>query len=108
MRGIVALQVLFKIDIPANRYDMLCLEGIARALNIFNRKLRGVDYRLADMAGACKSLSSKSRPQAMQVSIVDSSSIGSQRACDVTACAMLMLPGCQNAQSVLLKGAAET
>eukprot|EP00892_Ulva_mutabilis_P000903 jgi/Ulvmu1/10813/UM069_0049.1 len=27
--------VIYKIDIPANRYDMLCLEGIARALNIF-------------------------------------------------------------------------
>ena len=46
------IQVLFKIDIPANRYDMLCLEGIARALNIFNRRLRGIDYRLADMTGA--------------------------------------------------------
>ncbi len=50
--------MLFKIDIPANRYDMLCLEGIARALNIFNRRLRGVDYRLADMSGACGSLRS--------------------------------------------------
>jgi len=45
-------QVLFKIDIPANRYDMLCLEGISRALNIFNRRIRRVDYRLADMTGA--------------------------------------------------------
>ncbi|CAL6439220.1 unnamed protein product [Bathycoccus prasinos] len=27
--------VIYKIDIPANRYDLLCLEGIARALNIF-------------------------------------------------------------------------
>ncbi|KAG4300834.1 hypothetical protein PCANB_002894 [Pneumocystis canis] len=25
----------FKIDIPANRYDLLCFEGIERALNIF-------------------------------------------------------------------------
>jgi phenylalanyl-tRNA synthetase beta chain len=28
-------EVIYKIDIPANRYDMLCLEGIARALNVF-------------------------------------------------------------------------
>lgn len=28
-------EVLYKIDIPANRYDMLCLEGISRALNVF-------------------------------------------------------------------------
>ena len=27
--------VIYKIDIPANRYDLLCLEGIARALNVF-------------------------------------------------------------------------
>lgn len=26
---------VFKIDIPANRYDLLCLEGIIRSLNIF-------------------------------------------------------------------------
>ncbi len=43
--------MLYKIDIPANRYDMLCLEGIARALNIFNGRLRDVKYRVADMAG---------------------------------------------------------
>jgi len=27
--------VIYKIDIPANRYDLLCIEGIARALRIF-------------------------------------------------------------------------
>ena len=31
-------EVLYKIDIPANRYDLLCLEGISRALNIFKGK----------------------------------------------------------------------
>ncbi|CAK0774111.1 hypothetical protein CVIRNUC_004136 [Coccomyxa viridis] len=44
-------EVLYKIDIPANRYDMLCLEGIARALNIFNQRLSRVEYRLANMQG---------------------------------------------------------
>ncbi|GBG30990.1 Phenylalanine--tRNA ligase beta subunit [Hondaea fermentalgiana] len=29
-------EVIYKIDIPANRYDLLCLEGLARALNVFN------------------------------------------------------------------------
>lgn len=43
-------EVLYKIDIPANRYDMLCLEGIARALNIFNGRQRDVQYRVADMS----------------------------------------------------------
>jgi len=32
-------ETIYKIDIPANRYDMLCLEGIARALNIFTGRL---------------------------------------------------------------------
>ena len=27
--------VIYKIDIPANRYDLLCLEGISKALNVF-------------------------------------------------------------------------
>ena len=30
---------IYKIDIPANRYDLLCMEGISRALNVF----RGVE-----------------------------------------------------------------
>lgn len=28
-------EVIYKIDVPANRYDILCLEGLARALRIF-------------------------------------------------------------------------
>ena len=43
--------IIYRIDIPANRYDMLCLEGIARALNIFCGKLPSVTYRVADMTG---------------------------------------------------------
>ncbi|KAL2467624.1 putative phenylalanine--tRNA ligase beta subunit [Forsythia ovata] len=27
---------IYKIDVPANRYDLLCLEGLAQALRIFN------------------------------------------------------------------------
>lgn len=45
-------EVIYKIDIPANRYDMLCLEGIARALNVFKGRVEAPRYRLADMAGA--------------------------------------------------------
>lgn len=44
-------EILYKIDIPANRYDMLCLEGIARALNIFNQRLSKIEYKLANMQG---------------------------------------------------------
>ncbi len=42
---------MYKIDIPANRYDMLCLEGIARALNIFNDRMATPSFKLADMKG---------------------------------------------------------
>ena len=27
--------VVYKIDVPANRYDILCIEGLARALKVF-------------------------------------------------------------------------
>jgi phenylalanyl-tRNA synthetase beta chain len=30
---------LYKIEIPANRYDLLCVEGLARSLLIFQNKL---------------------------------------------------------------------
>lgn len=27
---------VYKIEVPANRYDLLCIEGLGRALRIFN------------------------------------------------------------------------
>ena len=36
-----------KIEIPANRYDMLCFEGIAMNLNVFLGRQRMPDFRLA-------------------------------------------------------------
>ncbi|TGO30489.1 hypothetical protein BPAE_0005g00850 [Botrytis paeoniae] len=35
-----------KIEIPANRYDMLCFEGIALMLNVFREKTPFPNYRL--------------------------------------------------------------
>lgn len=32
-------EVVYKIDIPANRYDLLCIEGLARALRVFLGRL---------------------------------------------------------------------
>ncbi|KAK6207188.1 phenylalanine--tRNA ligase subunit beta [Pestalotiopsis sp. IQ-011] len=40
-----------KIEIPANRYDMLCFEGIALMLNIFLGKQPAPDFRLVEPAG---------------------------------------------------------
>eukprot|EP00873_Tetraselmis_striata_P019778 jgi/Tetstr1/440042/TSEL_028401.t1 len=44
--------VIYRIDIPANRYDMLCLEGIARALNIFRGVQDVPQYKLANTPAA--------------------------------------------------------
>lgn len=39
-------EVVYKIDIGANRYDLLCLEGIVRALLVFQGKLLAPKYSL--------------------------------------------------------------
>jgi len=39
-------EVVYKIDIGANRYDLLCLEGIARALLVFQGKITPPKYAL--------------------------------------------------------------
>ncbi|KAJ3590780.1 hypothetical protein NHX12_008729 [Muraenolepis orangiensis] len=37
--------VLYKIDVPANRYDLLCLEGLARGLQVFTNKMDAPRYQ---------------------------------------------------------------
>lgn len=39
-----------KIEIPANRYDLLCIEGIARALNVFLGRAAPPAYRPAEVS----------------------------------------------------------
>ena len=36
--GEASEDVIYRIDIPANRYDLLCLEGLVRGLLIFQNK----------------------------------------------------------------------
>lgn len=38
-------EIIFRVDIPANRYDLLCLEGLVRALLIFKGKIEPPRYR---------------------------------------------------------------
>ena len=38
---------LYKIDVPANRYDLLCVEGLSRALRIFLGDQDAPTYALA-------------------------------------------------------------
>uniref|UniRef100_A0A6G1SD82 Phenylalanine--tRNA ligase beta subunit n=1 Tax=Aceria tosichella TaxID=561515 RepID=A0A6G1SD82_9ACAR len=38
--------VIYKIDLPANRYDLVCLEGLVLALKIFTGKMKPPDYQV--------------------------------------------------------------
>ncbi|KAF8165223.1 hypothetical protein B0H34DRAFT_688366 [Crassisporium funariophilum] len=45
-KGLPAERPQLKIEIPANRYDLLCIEGIARGLRIFLQKSAAPVYKL--------------------------------------------------------------
>ncbi|KAH9938608.1 phenylalanyl-tRNA synthetase [Fomitopsis serialis] len=45
-KGLPAERPQLKIEIPANRYDLLCIEGIARALRIFLALDKAPQYKL--------------------------------------------------------------
>jgi hypothetical protein len=87
-------QVIYKIDIPANRYDMLCLEGIARALNIFKGRTPPPHYRLADMRGACveTQINSVCRVCVHAYECLQVAAKGADRSCVVTALQLLLRP----------------
>lgn len=38
-------EIVYRIEIPANRYDLLCTEGLALALNIFLGRQEIPEYR---------------------------------------------------------------
>mmetsp|Transcript_18226 Transcript_18226/g.28402 ORF Transcript_18226/g.28402 Transcript_18226/m.28402 type:complete len:632 (-) Transcript_18226:326-2221(-) len=40
--------VIYKIDVPANRYDLLCIEGIVRALKIFLCEMDAPTYKIVE------------------------------------------------------------
>ncbi|KAF5018368.1 hypothetical protein F66182_9655 [Fusarium sp. NRRL 66182] len=55
-----------KIEIPANRYDMLCFEGIVSNLNVFRGRTEPPNYRLVEpSSGKLESITVK--PEAEQV-----------------------------------------
>lgn len=41
-------EVQYKIDIPANRYDLLCIEGIVRAILVFLGKKEAPTYKIVE------------------------------------------------------------
>lgn len=40
-------RVIFKVDIPANRYDLLCIEGLVRSLKVFKNLMQAPLYTLS-------------------------------------------------------------
>lgn len=55
-KGLPAERPQLKIEVPANRYDLVCLEGIARALRAFLGKQDPPQYTLAYPPGGEKDL----------------------------------------------------
>ncbi|TDL29428.1 phenylalanyl-tRNA synthetase [Rickenella mellea] len=45
-RGLPFERPQLKIEVPANRYDLLCIEGISRALRLYLGKDKAVQYKL--------------------------------------------------------------
>ncbi|GLT99829.1 hypothetical protein SLE2022_172420 [Rubroshorea leprosula] len=43
-------EVIYKIEVPANRYDLLCLEGLAQALRVFNGIEQIPNFTVADIS----------------------------------------------------------
>ncbi|GMJ06634.1 hypothetical protein like AT1G72550 [Hibiscus trionum] len=43
-------EIIYKIEVPANRYDLLCLEGLAQALRIFNGQAKIPRYTVAKIS----------------------------------------------------------
>src|SRR5210317_317198 len=39
-------EVIYKIDVPANRYDLLCIEGISRSLRVFLGDIDAPTYNI--------------------------------------------------------------
>eukprot|EP00899_Mesostigma_viride_P011529 jgi/Mesvir1/20377/Mv12285-RA.2 len=60
-------EILYKIDVPANRYDLLCLEGLARALRIFQGLDPVPNYRFVDPPGGAAPLKMTVMPETAMI-----------------------------------------
>ncbi|XP_010529813.1 PREDICTED: phenylalanine--tRNA ligase beta subunit, cytoplasmic-like isoform X1 [Tarenaya hassleriana] len=59
-------ETIYKIEVPANRYDLLCLEGLAQALRIFNGKQDIPAYKFANV-GKDLMLKMRVQPETSQI-----------------------------------------
>ncbi|KAI0776070.1 phenylalanyl-tRNA synthetase [Trametes elegans] len=67
-KGLPAERPQLKIEIPANRYDLLCIEGIARALRVFLEFDKPPEYKLQYPPGGEDALlTSTIEPETQQI-----------------------------------------
>ena len=45
----VSEEIIFRIEIPANRYDLLCLEGLAAGLLVFQNLMKQPIYEISKL-----------------------------------------------------------
>uniref|UniRef100_T1PJJ9 Phenylalanine--tRNA ligase beta subunit n=1 Tax=Musca domestica TaxID=7370 RepID=T1PJJ9_MUSDO len=43
-------EIIYRIDIPANRYDLLCMEGLVTGLLVFQGKIKPPQFKLSEPA----------------------------------------------------------
>ncbi|KAH7916171.1 hypothetical protein BJ138DRAFT_1122084 [Hygrophoropsis aurantiaca] len=55
-KGLPAERPQLKIEVPANRYDLLCIEGLSRALRVFLQKEKAPRYKFVYPPGGEKDL----------------------------------------------------
>lgn len=44
-------EIIYRIDIPANRYDLLCMEGLVTGLLVFQEKMKPPQFKLIEPKG---------------------------------------------------------
>ncbi|KAF4729246.1 hypothetical protein FOZ62_004792 [Perkinsus olseni] len=60
-------RVIYKVDVPANRYDLLCLEGLTTALKVFRGLTKPPTYTLDPPVQTNKALAMTVSPETAQV-----------------------------------------
>lgn len=56
-------EIIYRIDIPANRYDLLCLEGLVNGLMVFQKKMDPPKYERIESADVHKMTMTQSTQQ---------------------------------------------
>ncbi|CAI4221503.1 unnamed protein product [Auanema sp. JU1783] len=63
-------QEVYKIDIPANRYDLLSVEGLARAIRIFKKEINQPEYKVVKPSGPTQIIKVKKETSSVRPFVV--------------------------------------